>query len=127
MHAPRARPPCTLAVHAPATQRSDQRTVLLPFSTLATYVPDGDHDTELMAELEETGSHVTMRRSHVTTQSNQITVVRVVRLQFQSNRLLVVPVQGAVQLARQHVPHIEGAIGGSSSHVDAVRTVDKHV
>lgn len=24
---------------------------LLPFSTLATYVPEGDHDTELMAEL----------------------------------------------------------------------------
>lgn len=32
---------------------SDQRMALLPFSTLATYVPEGDHDTELMAELKK--------------------------------------------------------------------------
>lgn len=31
---------------------SDHRMALLPFSTLATYVPDGDHDTALMAELQ---------------------------------------------------------------------------
>lgn len=27
---------------------------LQPFSTLATYVPEGDQDTELMAELQKT-------------------------------------------------------------------------
>lgn len=35
---------------------SDHRMALLPFSTLATYAPDGDQDTELMAELEERSS-----------------------------------------------------------------------
>lgn len=44
---------------------SDHRTALLPFSTLATYVPEGDHDTALMAELggKETRSHDLPRRS----------------------------------------------------------------
>lgn len=32
---------------------SDHRMALLPFSTLATYAPDGDQDTELMAELQK--------------------------------------------------------------------------
>lgn len=35
----------------PANHISDQSTALLPFSTLATYAPDGDQETELMAEL----------------------------------------------------------------------------
>lgn len=35
-----------------ADHMSDQSTALLPFSTLATYAPDGDQDTEFMAELQ---------------------------------------------------------------------------
>lgn len=31
---------------------SDHRMALLPFSTLATYAPEGDQETELMAELQ---------------------------------------------------------------------------
>lgn len=55
--------------------------VLLPLSTLATYVPEGDHDTELMAELEKKN-----RVSHVTTFS-QVKLKcpirsRVIRLQL---------------------------------------------
>lgn len=36
---------------ASVSHMSDHRMALLPFSTLATYVPEGDQDTELMAEL----------------------------------------------------------------------------
>lgn len=35
-----------------AGHMSDQSTALLPFSMLTTYVPDGDQDTEFMAELQ---------------------------------------------------------------------------
>lgn len=32
---------------------SDHKMARLPFSTLATYAPEGDQDTELMAELQQ--------------------------------------------------------------------------
>lgn len=38
---------------ASANHMSDHRMALLPFSTLATYAPEGDQDTELMAELQK--------------------------------------------------------------------------
>lgn len=69
---------------------------LLPFSTLATYVPEGDHDTELMAELEDKKNRKSC--DHRGGRGGQ------------DGFLLVVSVQSAIQLPRQHVPHVEGAI-----------------
>lgn len=43
-----------------SSHMSDHRMALLPFSTLATYAPDGDHDTELMAELQREGQNVSI-------------------------------------------------------------------
>lgn len=46
-----------------ADHMSDHSTALLPFSTLATYAPDGDQDTEFMAELQKGQRDRTFRRA----------------------------------------------------------------
>lgn len=43
---------------------SDQRMALQPFSTLATYVPEGDQDTELMAVLQEQKKQESLSLGH---------------------------------------------------------------
>lgn len=73
---------------------SDHRTALLPFSTLATYVPEGDHDTALMAELRGE------RQGQVTSPEGQ----------GSSGYRPVVPVQSAVNLPGQNVPDVQNAI-----------------
>lgn len=82
---------------------------LLPFSTLATYAPDGDHDTELIAELH------TRRRGQ--------DQPRTTRTRPGLGDLLVVSVQSSVHFPRQDVPDVESPLSRTSGHVAAIRTV----
>lgn len=123
---------------SPANHMSDHRMALPPFSTLATYAPDGDHDTALMAELHTNNKRRSglgpepepePRSGVCATSDRSLRLVAQISLHTEPALwvLLVVSVQNSVHFPRQDVPDVQSSVSRASGYVAAIRTVHKQL